>query len=97
MTGVYETPARMVRTGQVIAFPWDGYRSRLEVEIVHHETFEHEDGRTEPVVRFTGWSSRDGHVEQVGTNGLDVLLLVVEDRRGHCFGTLTGDLPEEEA
>lgn len=88
MTGVYKTPARMVRTGQVISVPQDGYRRRLEVEIVHHELRE-VDGERIPAVSFTGWSSQAEQVEQGWAQFPETLVLVVEDRRGaDCFKTV---------
>lgn len=79
MTGVYETPARMVRTGQVIKTAVDGHRSSLEVAVVHHETHRSPDGPM-PAIRFSGWC--DGEWVARGWGRMpDTLVMVVEDRR----------------
>jgi hypothetical protein len=97
VTGVYETPARMVRTGQVIKVAADGHRNSLVVDIVHHEVHVGDDGARGLVVWFTGWEDGGVRVEHGWGQRPETLVLVVEDRRGHCFGALTGDLPEETA
>ena len=83
----YETPARMVRTGQVIKVPADNYRRGLEVDIVHHEIQE-VDGERIPVVRFTGWTAQDGRVERGWGQLPDTLVLVTDDMRGHSYLTV---------
>lgn len=88
MTGVYETPARMVRTGQVFKVAVDGYRTGLEVEIVHHEVHACNDGTPEPAVRFTGWTDGGIRIERGWGQSPDTLVLVCEDRRLHCYGTV---------
>jgi len=90
-TDVYETPARMVRTGQVIKVAADGYRRSLEVEIVHHETRTDPDtGERTPAVWFTGWDDNCDHIQRGWGQQPDAMVLVVEDVRGHSYLTLTG-------
>lgn len=87
MTGVYETPAGMVRTGQVIKVATDGYRTGLEVEYVHHATTTLPDGTRQPAVWFTGWTAGGVRVERGWGQKPETAVLVTEDKRGHCYGT----------
>lgn len=92
LTDVYETPARLVRTGQVIKVKADGYRRSLEVEIVHHETHTDPDtGARTPAVWFTGWEDSRDRVERGWGQKPDAMVLVVEDMRGHSYLTLEGE------
>ncbi len=86
MIGPYKTPASNVRTGQVIKVERDGYDLGLEVEIVHHLAY-----GTDTVVAFTGWTNHHEHIDCGWVQGRDTEVLVVEDRRGHSYLTLTGD------
>lgn len=104
MTDVYETPARMVRTGQVIKVAVYGYRIGLEVEIVHYAVHPywrsveveivdgaphiHEDGDRGIAVWFTGWTDGGVRVERGWGQRPNTLVLVAEDRRLHCYGTV---------
>ena len=94
MTGVYETPAGMVRTGLVIKVAADGYRTGLEVEVVHHAT-QFVDGVRELVVWFTGWTNGGVRVQCGWGQIPDTLVLVCADKRGHCFKTVdTADVSD---
>src|SRR5690349_6287829 len=87
MIDVYETPAGKVRTGLVIKVKADGYRTGLEVQIAHHAT-KLVDGVRVPVVWFTGWTSTGLRVERGWGQSPGTLVLVTEDKRGHCYLTV---------
>jgi hypothetical protein len=104
----YKTTASDVRTGHIIAFPDDNYRRTIDVEhttrYVRHSTghvtecdccpgsFCDRYRTSTSMVAFTGWAGDerivDGWDRYAGSE-----VLVMEDRRLHCFGVLSGELP----
>lgn len=87
MSAVYETPARLVRTGQVIAFAGN-YRTHVEVDVVHHDR----NDQGAPTVSFTGWTATTGRLDRGWTAHPDELVLVVQElhTQHHSYLTLEG-------